>query len=29
MFITFFYMLALAYLAAFITFHIAVALGWG
>jgi ferrous iron transport protein B len=29
MFITFFYMLALAYLAAFITFHIACALGWG
>jgi ferrous iron transport protein B len=29
MFITFGYMLALAYLAAFITFHIAVALGWG
>jgi ferrous iron transport protein B len=29
MFITFFYMLALAYLAAFITFHTAVALGWG
>lgn len=29
MFITFGYMLALAYLAAFITFRIAVALGWG
>jgi len=29
MFITFFYMLALAYLAAFITFRIASALGWG
>jgi ferrous iron transport protein B len=29
MFITFFYMLALAYLAAFITFRIATALGWG
>jgi ferrous iron transport protein B len=29
MFITFFYMLALAYLASFITFHAAVALGWG
>lgn len=29
MFITFFYMLALAYLAAFVTFRIATALGWG
>ncbi|ACI91776.1 ferrous iron transport protein B [Afipia carboxidovorans OM5] len=29
MFITFFYMLALAYLAAFVTFRIASALGWG
>ncbi|MGN6286599.1 MAG: ferrous iron transporter B [Afipia sp.] len=29
MFITFGYMLALAYLAAFITYHAAVALGWG
>ncbi|CAM5485839.1 Ferrous iron transport protein B OS=Afipia felis OX=1035 GN=feoB PE=4 SV=1 [Afipia felis] len=29
MFITFFYMLALAYLAAFVTFRIALALGWG
>ncbi len=29
MLITFFYMLALAYAAAFATFHIAVALGWG
>jgi ferrous iron transport protein B len=29
MFITFAYMLALAYIAAFITYHAAVALGWG
>ncbi len=29
MFITFAYMLALAYIAAFITYHVAVALGWG
>ena len=29
MFITFAYMLALAYLAAFVTYHVAVALGWG
>jgi ferrous iron transport protein B len=29
MFITFAYMLTLAYLAAFITYHVAVALGWG
>ena len=29
MFITFGYMLALAYAAAFITYHVAVALGWG
>jgi ferrous iron transport protein B len=29
MFVTFAYMLALAYLAAFITYHAAVALGWG
>jgi ferrous iron transport protein B len=29
MFITFFYMLALAYFAAFVTFHVAVAMGAG
>ncbi len=29
MFITFGYMLALAYLAAFVTYHVSVALGWG
>ncbi|MBN8935069.1 MAG: ferrous iron transporter B [Rhizobiales bacterium] len=29
MFVTFFYMLTLAYIAAFITYHTAVALGWG
>ena len=29
MFITFAYMLTLAYLAAFLTYHVAVALGWG
>jgi len=29
MFVTFFYMLTLAYMAAFVTYHTAVALGWG
>jgi ferrous iron transport protein B len=29
MFVTFFYMLTLAYVAAFVTYHTAVALGWG